>query len=127
MTKVPITIGLPATLNTSVTGALTFLPWSTAFWKTGVSSSFKRTYKPISTMTAEAKNGMRQPHSMKGPLVSPRVYPSAENRIENRPLARQQPNGAPNCGHMDADARWSSVGGSDASGAAADHPTHRRE
>src|SRR5699024_10903890 len=77
------------------------------------------------TMTAEAKNGMRQPHSMKGPLVSPRLYPSAETRIKNRPLARKKPNGAPNCGHMAADARLPSSAVSDASRAAPDHSPPR--
>ena len=129
MMNVPWMICTHEVLNTASTGAWTFSPRCSACWKTGVSSSFTRTQRPSSTITTEARNGMRQPHSRKGWSV-PRPWPAPPNCMSTvssrkNPLARMNPNGAPSCGHMAARARLPSSAYSVASRDAPDHSPPR--
>ena len=94
-------------LSTAFNGVFTFSPRATARANTGVSSSLTRTYTPRATITAEARNGMRQPQVRKVPSCCGSVlsWPIQMVSSRKKPLAKRNPIGAPSWGHMAARAR----------------------
>ncbi|MNH24531.1 hypothetical protein D3C79_844700 [compost metagenome] len=82
---------------------------------TGVSSSFRRTYRPTMTRAALSRNGMRQPQLRNCSSVSSMA------RVRNRPLAARKPIEGPNCGNMPNQARLPLGAFSVASSAAPPH------
>lgn len=78
-------------------------------------------------MTAEARNGMRQPQVMNA-WFDVEVFESKSMSCmitRKVPLARKKPNGAPSCGHIAAQARLPGAAVSVASSAAPDHSPPR--
>ncbi|GAA0999130.1 hypothetical protein GCM10009563_24300 [Subtercola frigoramans] len=94
MMNVPRMSGRQLVLNTRATGTAATSPASMTFWKAGVSTSLKRTYSPITTSTALAMNGTRQPQLAKSAADMPRFSQ------RNTPLAMMKPIGAPSCGKV---------------------------
>ena len=123
MTKVPTISCRQLLRNTSASGDLTRSPRSTARTNTGVSASRTRTYRPITTITALSRNGIRQPQVRNAPPRSALAVlcPNQPMRARNSPLAIRKPIGAPSCGHIAAQALFPGRAVSVASNAAPLH------
>ena len=85
--------------STSSTGTRSVRSSSRIFWNTGVSMMPSRIHSPTPTMTALRKNGMRQPQVRNW---------SPEYQLKNSTaqFARNNPQGAPNCGHAERKPRF---------------------
>ncbi|MNY50830.1 hypothetical protein D3C86_1863710 [compost metagenome] len=119
MMKVPSTVTRTCLVSSVPSGIFTCFFAAATLANTGVSCRETRTYRPISTSTAEKMNGIRQPQLMNCSSLS------SHDSSRNVPLAKKKPIGAPNCGNEPYSARLRGGAFSVASNAAPPHSPPR--
>src|SRR6478736_5674938 len=117
MMNVPSRVSRQWNFSVVPSGTLVMVPFFSAWVNASDSTSLSRTHRPMITITAENRNGTRQPQDMNASEPWPRT-PLMMRKI---PLAMMKPSGAPSCGNVPYQARFPAGAFSVATRAAPDH------
>ena len=95
MMKVPAKVGRQCFFMVTANGDFATFFWSRTFWKEDGLNQLQANPQTDGTMTAEKKNGIRQPQAME--LLCGCVQVCRATKIR---LAMMKPIGAPSCGNV---------------------------